>query len=356
MPKDIWESDINPFNPIKALGAFERMKLISSGFMPAPVTVELDLSNACNHDCTWCISQDYRQEVGRMNINTDFAMDILRQLAHYRDLLDYKIKAIHFVGGGEPLVHPDAIQIMELATDHFDVGVTSNGGMITEEFIEKIVPKLKFLRISMDAYNRESHDKTHVPRTGTYDKIVAMLATAREKAPNTMIGVGYLLHPWNFEGVDKAIETFDDIGLDYIHIRPCWPMEEKDYLTPEMLEKAHDLIDSVRNDVKHISIRAVFQKHLDMKEPVRRFNKCLSTPLVGLIGANGKMYLCCDRRGQLEFGDLNQNSFVKVWNSEHHWEVIRGVDVSTCPRCRYTKYNELMERAIIDDDMHMNFL
>jgi len=43
------------FSEFKAIHYIDRLQAICRGELPPPVTVEVDLTNACNHRCIWCM-------------------------------------------------------------------------------------------------------------------------------------------------------------------------------------------------------------------------------------------------------------------------------------------------------------
>jgi len=94
-----WDSAYNPFNSMKVLCWKEQIEGILSGEFKAPPTVEIDLSNICNHDCIWCNNKRYRKD----NPNI-LNKKILRELID--DLADWGVKAISLTGGGEPMMNP----------------------------------------------------------------------------------------------------------------------------------------------------------------------------------------------------------------------------------------------------------
>ena len=116
------------------------------------------------------------------------------------------------------------------------------------------------------------------------------------------------------------------------------------------------------NDADFLVICSM-SKFQDYWNGERAYNKCRATPLLGLFGADGNIHLCCDRRGHkgMILGSYNGKKrpiyyIKKLWGSEEHRELIKNIKLSECPRCRYTKYNEIIENVFIKDNMHRNFL
>ena len=96
----------------------------------------------------------------------------------------------------------------------------------------------------------------------------------------------------------------------------------------------------------------------ELKTNDKEFKVCRATPLITIIGADMKVYLCCQWRGNLKYvvGDLTNKTFKEVWNSEQHKKLVDSIDVKKCYPCKYKNYNITIEKAFVNDEMHLNFL
>ena len=119
--------------------------------MPIPRFVDLHTSNACNHKCVGCA---YSGE-----LDTDFMKED-QHIKIINDLMDFGVRAFDFAGGGEPLFLPYIESLFDLVhsrNGHF--GVITNGSLLTERLMEKIVKYATYIRISLEASNVESFVK-----------------------------------------------------------------------------------------------------------------------------------------------------------------------------------------------------
>ncbi|MFQ5811308.1 MAG: hypothetical protein ACE5JM_16950, partial [Armatimonadota bacterium] len=87
---------LGPFDPLKVLRQPERIAAVARGETAPPVTVEIDPTNACNHDCIWCITSGLRARS-----TATLSRDLLLRLPG--ELAQYGVRSITFTGGGEPL-------------------------------------------------------------------------------------------------------------------------------------------------------------------------------------------------------------------------------------------------------------
>ena len=102
--KEFTEHGTDIFNPqAKVLANVENVIQFIETQNAPPVLVEFDPSNACNHGCYFCISS-YIHLPESKELET-FDRSIMPKdlmLSICKDLVDMKIKAINWTGGGEP--------------------------------------------------------------------------------------------------------------------------------------------------------------------------------------------------------------------------------------------------------------
>ncbi|MGD9015688.1 MAG: radical SAM protein, partial [Candidatus Omnitrophota bacterium] len=121
------EVDVRQFSSDKILKHLDRVNAWLRNKNPFPITVELDMTNICNHKCPEC-SGWYFQNRNHYFLSNDLAESIVRQLAAA------KIRGLIFTGGGEPLCHPHVTKIVNLAHNlGLDIGFITNGSLITEK-------------------------------------------------------------------------------------------------------------------------------------------------------------------------------------------------------------------------------
>ena len=74
--------------------------------------------------------------------------------------------------------------------------------------------------------------------------------------------------------------------------------------------------------------------------------------------ADGTVQMCHDLRGKKEWilcRHDNPRDILKVWGSKKHLDLIKSIDPNKCPRCTFSRYNEIIENVIIEDKMCRDF-
>jgi len=107
----------------KLFGHMDRLhELASEGRTTAPVNVEIDLSNRCSLGCKWChfayvhtrgplagkLARPDDWTSGGDMMDSRFALQLVDQLEAAG------VRSITWTGGGEPTLHPDFDDIVEI--------------------------------------------------------------------------------------------------------------------------------------------------------------------------------------------------------------------------------------------------
>lgn len=110
-------------------------------FFKSPLEAQLIVTRRCNLSCGYCTEFD--------NYSDPVPLELLKE----------RIDAIHRLRvvntsllGGEPLMHPDIVEIVKYSNRKNQVSITTNGFLLTEKLIKKLNEAgLSNLQISIDA-------------------------------------------------------------------------------------------------------------------------------------------------------------------------------------------------------------
>ena len=339
------------FSPYKITNHAGVCKAIVEGKNVYPVSCELDLSNYCNHNCVWCITGKFRKKEKEM-IKLDKVLNIIQQLA------DAGVKSITLTGGGEPLTHPDVITVMHYIREKgMEVSLVTNGGLITKDIADSIIKTCSFVRISLDAGEEHTYSKTHRARNNTIKDILSWIKYFRDNSSDDfVIGTAYIVHPYNYREISTAAFLVKNAGASYLQIRPVFMRGM--ILTDTILTETYvQTQEAMKLETKTFNILPMLHRFTEFSSIDKNFEECMGHALLGVIAANGKMYLCCQLRGldQWCIGDLYKNTFNEIWNGQLRKDVVRRINVNRCPPCRYTKYNEFLT-YLKSKREHINFL
>ena len=304
----------------------------------SPILFEIDPSNKCNHDCPWCSFSKLRSE------NKDMlCWDVLKSMLDSMKAMG--VKAINWTGGGEPLLNPETIKAIQYAKEiGLDQGIFTNGQLMTQEKADIMAKCMTWVRVSLDGYNSESYAWSHGTSSVAFYKVLANLKYFASIQDRCTLGIGFILHEKNYEGITEIAHTAKDLGVDYIQFKPEIRRPGIPQVDPTFFkEKIFPLLETAEKlSTNKFNVMITTYRFNDVLSPEtnygRNYKKCLSHFFQGAIGADSKVYLCDHHKGEkeYEFGNLKENTLQEVWDSSRRKEVIKfldSTDLSQCQAC-----------------------
>ncbi len=354
--------EISPFQPTKLLFHRDRIEASLRHELVYPISVEIDASNRCGHNCPWCSfgtteSDGYRQQ-------NWVTFPYPRILSLLSELKACGVLSVTFTGGGEPLVHPHAAEMFATATYlGLEWGLVTNGFALTGPVAHEVATGATFARISLDAGSDATHQLTHGIRVPQYSRIVANIAALRARSSTLTIGASFCVMDQNFKEIYKAAKDVKDAGANYLEVRPTFPTDWRGDGWGQALSD----IDGAKVEVDHarLHLSSPTFKVIGMTDrfdaiaaPEKPYDQCRIGPLTTVIGADGRLWHCCVQRGQaaFELGSVAERPFREVWDELFLTRDDSQIDVSKCPRCRYDNFNSIIADAFIKDGMHRDFV
>ena len=347
---------MTPFTADKMFLHADRIADWQAGKLPPPVTVELDLTNLCNHACPGC-TFSHLVNVDKSSIPFDLAIRIVKELG------EIGVKGLTFSGGGEPLVYGEArvIRLMaEARAAGMATALITNGSLLRSE---RLLELCKWIRVSLDGYDAETFAKFHGRTEGEFEKVCQNLKTmaAMDKHGCTL-GAGFLtdagsLARGDFDKMASFCAGFP--GLDYLQFRPLvLSMVADPTMQGGGLPSTEDVAaimvayQEVRKRHQRPGYRVLMSsdKYLALAEPNagRTYDRCHAHFLQAIICADCKVYLCCHGQGLERFclGDLRENGFAEIWRSDRAREVYERTNPQhDCPpACRLHSQNRALQQ------------
>lgn len=364
VPRDSWSSPYNAFNSMKYLMYRDNLEAIARGEFPPPLMVDVDPSNVCNFNCSWCNSKTFRNEKPVM-----MPQGHLFKIADF--LKEWGTKAVCTSGGGEPLIHSEfAEYCYRLKKNAIKNGVICNGSLLDQKNAEAIVDTVSWCGFSIDAGTGKTYAKVHGVREDVFcdvmNRIARLAELKRKRKSNVEITYKFLLHPLNAHDILDAVRLAKKIGFNTFHLRPVcvdnlYGQNQKALDFSPYIDIINLQIEEAKgyedDDFKFYGVRHKFGEKLERKV---NFERCLATPLMSTFGADGNVYLCFDVRGRPDWilcrHEPDPHEILKIWGSEKHKKIIESINPKCCPRCTFGPLNEIMDQVIIKDRMFKDFL
>ena len=235
----------------------------------APISINLDLTSACNFSCPHCVDSKI--------INTGEYLGIEDVKRSLDTLKSHGLLSVILLGGGEPTLHKDFGEIVKyIKRIGLQLGIVTNGSRLSQAI--KVVPLLEkndWIRVSLDAASQETFVKLHRPKTHvTLHDILHSAREVKVRNPNISLGYSFVivweglylngqaLYP-NIHEMTEAVRLAQTYGFDYISFKPCLirpPESQKETLLNNIDgEKEKRIIEHISNNF-HDAKRAADNK------------------------------------------------------------------------------------------------
>ena len=193
----------------------------------APISLNLDLTTACNYRCDHCIDWDI--------LNTKHRHADTELRASIQSLCERGLRSLILIGGGEPTLYAGFESFVRFAKGlGLQIAVVSNGGQGDKllAVADALTPG-DWLRLSLDAGSDERFRAMHRPasRSLTLDEICAWVPRIKARNPGLRIGYSYIivwrgasrdgvsLHE-NIDEIVLATQRARRFGFDFIALKP----------------------------------------------------------------------------------------------------------------------------------------
>lgn len=237
-----------------------------NNFQEAPISINLDITSACNYSCPYCIDKKV------LNTGNSFMLD---ELYATIKLLSMKgLKSILLIGGGEPLLHPYfEVVVRYIKFRNLQLGIVTNGSIISKLInIADCLDEKDWIRFSLDAGTNKTFQAIHGLKTKIkLNDICSGAKLIKEINDNISIGFAYIIFyeniringiqlTENIHEIPLAVELAVRNSFDYINFKPCLIKSETTseresllYGEPEeQIKKIAHRIEEVLSETKEI--------------------------------------------------------------------------------------------------------
>ena len=320
-----------------------------------PAQVDIDLTNVCNQDCYYCNSADFRREKPVQKKYKEY-IKLLDQLGSWRAHSPESYGTTHtitYAGGGEPTVLTGYEHVIEHTIDQgFLCSITTNGSNLDRLLDTVVVEKLKkiaWIGIDIDAGTEDLYEQ--IRKSLTAKSIFSRVIENAKELVAVGVNVDFkcLINPLNDnpEAMKNLFQLVKSIGGRGLYFRPVI-----------VNNQAHPITDATLAMLKNLSDTYQLPHWVNTNKTLpRNYKKCHQMFHFPVFCADGKIYICCEGKGnpQFELCNWDEADFRDQWLNQRHWEIYNKTRVEFCQPCR-PNISNIQIQNILDDPKKLETL
>ena len=265
-----------------------------------PRRISIEVTNRCNLNCPFCLVglQNDQESVAHHDLGRQWGkMDLGLAEKIISDSADFGIQEVMLTFQGEPLLHPQFVNFVELVKDHnLKPVLFTNGLLLSAEKSRSIIcAGLHSIRFSVDGATQDVYELNRVG--GNFEKVYRNMAEfiqikKQEKSPIYVMWQ-FIAMRNNEHQIEQAREMAKAIGIPFF--------------VKTFAESIPDLV----------PVTPEYQRQPLVKP-------CLDIYRNIFCFWDGSVVPCCfDLKGKELMGNLNENTLEEIWNGPRYVEFRR---------------------------------
>lgn len=294
--------------------------------LSAPVNVTWEITHQCNLSCLHCLSADQRRECP-----ADMTLPECRSFLD--DLAKMRVFQVN-IGGGEPFLREDILDILAYAHQKGLVTcVSTNGTMVDASLAKRLAAmELLYIQVSLDGATEETNDR--IRGKGSFAAAISGLENLhqyhfphlsintvvtgqnfREIKDMYLLGKAYRAKTRlsRFRPSGSAKQVWHDYHLD----------KEQTFELAHLLSSHKDLL----TGDSFFSITAEDRKHLGL-------NMCGAAKMTCSVAPNGNVSPCAFLQEEAFLsGNVLDRSLGDIWIQAPVFQMMRNLRIASCQKC-----------------------
>ncbi len=290
----------------------------------APVNVTWEVTYTCNLSCIHCLSDSGRRRV------TELSTDDCRRVID--DLSAMKVFQLN-IGGGEPFMRPDFLDLMDYAHGKGIVTcISTNGTLIDRDIAKRLHHPLVYIQVSLDGATPESNDP--IRGQGSFQKVLLALDYLREW--DIEVSINTVLTRLSFSELDQMTRLAADFGakLRVSRFRPSGRGKQSWSKLNVSADQMLAFSDWLR---RHLAV-STGDSFFSVSTEERRslgLNMCGACKLTCCISPEGGVYPCAFlQEDDFRAGSVPDQPFGQIWRDSPVFHSFRNLEIKSCESCR----------------------
>jgi MoaA/NifB/PqqE/SkfB family radical SAM enzyme len=345
-----------------------------------PLYAQISVCDACDHRCVMCPyhppeppSKARRFEAFGGEAPGVMSVDVFRAVVD--ELHALGTRRLDLVGRGEPLLHPNLVELVTYAKARgMAVAITTNGSRLDGERARALVAqRVDWLRVSLNAGRAETYPRIHVTESAaSYESTcarVAALTAERRRAGSEEphVTLSFTVSALNADEIVEMVEAVAQTGADAAHFQHVIAsggaadraLALADDAYARLLDRG---IPDAEERARTLGVRTNLASFAATPPPDRGAAQgpnpsvvpCYVGSYFAVVLGNGSVMPCCQSSRPL--GSVHEEGFSAIWKGERYRafrRAARALPVASpalssceCDRCYFRPHNLSVHRAL----------
>jgi MoaA/NifB/PqqE/SkfB family radical SAM enzyme len=188
-----------------------------------PSQIIMDLTEVCNLQCIHCPHPSFKQSSVYTGKNLDLILHH-KAIDEIGTIGKGYCQYVRYTSQGEPLLHPQAIEMIAYAGKHANcaINLTTNGMTLNQRKIDQLLDiGVDIIDISIDAFSAEIYAQIRVngELSKTKNNVLNLLKSIKERKAKTKVVVSFVEQPLNTHEVNDFENFWKNAGAHFVVIR-----------------------------------------------------------------------------------------------------------------------------------------
>lgn len=281
----------------------------------------------CNYRCFFCSVHSFlkpKNEFGQGHESTydrhflSNKSNLIMPLSMFKSLVDdmarLKVAVVNLSGLGEPLLHPDIIEMISYTSAQgVSCQLTTNGSLLNKRIIDQLLEVgLGSMVISINSLDPDTYRETHgLKNDHAFERLmkaIAYLGDRKKDYPNFGLAASFAISKLNKGEIPAYLRFAEENNFNTADFKPAMcPEYSADYaLDQEEVDQVAAMMPADGPGVHPIFKEIWTRYHSQTVD-----SPCYAGFSTCFINSNGDVFPCCGCR--LLVGNLRKQSFFDIW-------------------------------------------
>jgi radical SAM protein with 4Fe4S-binding SPASM domain len=307
-------------------------KLLPLDFGPEEIRIN-PMIISCNHLCIMCWQRTISTAEKNSLLKKERRKLKLKNYNFLFSLLPGSVKTVDVTGGGEPLLHPEIFQILNLIKkNNFYGRLITNGLLLNSSNIKKLLDiDWDSIRISFHAACKNTYFKIH--GRDDFNKIIKLLQIIKKNKQNypqsnLKISLLFVIQKLNYKEIFKFSCLAERLAVDELEYDNLIDYKKGLTLNKKQMNIAKKLLIKVakkcfipNNSLSLVkSYKLLYEKGKNLKQPLsfdkNRFKnrRCGIIQKSVFVFTTGEVYPCCFLINKSKkMGNIRNEKLIDIW-------------------------------------------